>query len=162
MSSQTVNSRWFCVHKLSMFIYLSMAQTWFAKTELRNVFFCRRQVKFRQKLRNYFANLLSLKSLIPIKDALWCDWTKEFNLSHKLKFYNPYFLSTWWCKLMIFQTLTIRFNRIHSLKMALGCKDIGIRKPELATKPRFLYLNACLNSSFICSSSSSIINLAAT
>ena len=50
---------------------------------------------------------------------------------------------------MIFQTLIILANRIHSLKYlrstALGLKDIGIRKSEFVTKTQFLLVKDFLD-----------------
>ena len=63
---------------------------------------------------------------------------KELTFSHKLKFYNPYIFAAWWCTLLIYDTETIWFNRIHSLKYqrpaTLGCRDIGIAKIKFSTR----------------------------
>ena len=65
----------------------------------------------------------------------WVFW-------NKIKYLNPNFFSTRWCKLLIFQTQIIWFNRIHSLKYlrstTFGSKDIVIMKSEFVAKTQFL------------------------
>ena len=41
---------------------------------------------------------------------------KELNIRHKSFFVNPYIFATWWRKSMVFQSLNIWPNIIHSLK----------------------------------------------
>ena len=54
-----------------------------------------------------------------------------------LKFSNPYILSTWWCKPMLFPFKIIWSNRIHSLKyLRLSCKNVGIINYRLKTQNR--------------------------
>ena len=73
---------------------------------------------------------------------------KELSFGHKLKFSNPYFFETLWCKPLIFQTQAFWSVRIHSLKYqrstTSGCTDIGIIIFSLWQKlnsfnPLFLY-----------------------
>ena len=68
---------------------------------------------------------------------------KELSFCRKLKFSNPYICAAEWFKPLIFQTLNIYSNRIHSLKhlwfTRLDCKDIRIRKSEFVAKTQFLY-----------------------
>ena len=49
---------------------------------------------------------------------------------------------------MIFQTRTVRLNRIHSLKYQMsttsGFKDIGISKSEFVERTQFLYFTSKL------------------
>ena len=63
---------------------------------------------------------------------------KELSFCRKLKFSNPYICAAEWFKPLIFQTLNIYSNRIHSLKhlwfTRLDWKDIRIRKSEFASK----------------------------
>ena len=70
--------------------------------------------------------------------------TKELSFCNKLKFSNPYSFATWWCKPLIFQTKTIRSNRINSLKYErsrrMGCQVIEIRKSEFVANTHFLLL----------------------
>ena len=72
-------------------------------------------------------------------------WTK---LS---KYLNSYIFTTWWCKLLIFQTKCIWSNTIHSLKYlkSAGCKDIGIRKSAFVAKTQFLCVQETLDGGLI-------------
>ena len=67
---------------------------------------------------------------------------KKLSFCHKLKFSNSSIFATWLCKPFIFQTQTIKSNRIYSLKYQRStissCKDIGIRKSEFVAETRFL------------------------
>ena len=71
--------------------------------------------------------------------------TEKFCLCHKLKFYNPFIVATWWWKPLIFQTFVIFWNKIYSLKYlrstTLGSGDIGISKSEFFAKTRFFFEN---------------------
>ena len=71
-------------------------------------------------------------------------FAKGLSLCPKLKCSNPYIFATSWCKTLIFKSLIIGSNIIHSLKylrsVTLWCKDIGIKKYEIVTKTQFLYI----------------------
>ena len=64
------------------------------------------------------------------------------SLCNKVKYLNPNIFRTRCCKPLIFQTLIIWFNRIHSLKylrsVTFGSKDIVTRKSEFVAKTQFL------------------------
>ena len=68
------------------------------------------------------SEFIAKKNSVPMK-------AKELSFCHKLKFFNPYIFKTWWCKPLIFLTLTIWSTRIHSLKYqrstSSDCKDIS-------------------------------------
>ena len=76
-----------------------------------------------------------------LSKTLIFDQKKELSLCHKFKFSNPYFFATWWCKPLIFHTLIIWSNRIHSLKClrssTLGYKDTGIKNQSLWQRLNF-------------------------
>ena len=78
--------------------------------------------------------------------------TKE--LSHVLKFSNPYILSAWWCKPFIFQTQIISSTRIYNFKYlrptALGWKDIWIKKSEFVAKNKTRYPVTIFKNSSMC------------
>ena len=66
------------------------------------------------------------------------------SFNHKFfKCSNPFISATQWCKPLIFQTTTIWYNRIHSLKYirstTSGRKDFGVIKSEFAAKTQFLF-----------------------
>ena len=64
--------------------------------------------------------------------------SKELSLWSKLKFFNSYISATWWCKLLIFQTLVI-YSNLYLRTTTLGCTDIGIWKSEFVATTQFLF-----------------------
>ena len=68
---------------------------------------------------------------------------KKLSFCHKLKFSNSSIFATWLCNPFIFQTQTIKSNRIYGLKYQRStissCKDIGIRNTEFVAQTQFIF-----------------------
>ena len=85
--------------------------------------------------------------------TIWVGYfnsVKELSLCHKLRTSTTYIFAIRLCKPLIFQTMIIWSNTIHSLKYqrftTLGCKDKGIRISEFVAKTQILCMGPSVSS----------------
>ena len=88
-----------------------------------------------------FLNFAEYRSGIKF---FYTETVKEFSISHKPKFWYPFFLqpdgvNLWYFKLRIFD-LTEFLELKYLRSMALGCKDIEIPKLEFVAKTLLSFL----------------------